>query len=205
MRTFQLIAALLLLFSLGCDKKYSAEQQPRKASKVTLTGMSPEKLVRTKYDGLRVICGLNTHPTWSPTAITLARAEWNILQDFSDSKSIEFAAEVVEGSRITVSVTLDRLTIISNLNLKDESGTEHLLKNTPVVQAQVSWKHKMPTHFQQGNTSRITMIEGIPAQLLTLSTTTAESDANDQIHHVRITCQTLAVAKPEYQDEHVKK
>lgn len=196
---------LTLGLTSACAKRYSTDPQPKKASKVNLTGLTTEKIVRTKYEGLKVVCTMNAEPSGSASPIELAMAEWNILQEFADSRSLEFSAQISETVRVDIVVQLDRLTILPNVSVRDDAGSEYVMKNSPTIQARLDWRHTVGTLIQKGITTRIAMTEGLPTALVSLNTTVLTAEPADQIHRLRIQCETIAKPKPEYADEFTKR
>ncbi len=200
-----LLVAAVFFSLLGCAKRYNTEGAGKAATKVNLTGLTAEKLTKTKYDSFKVLCELAIHPHWTHKPLPLVRSEWNVLQDFGDSRTADLWVPLSDSTVVKVKVSLDRLVVLPSLQTRDENGVEFLVKNTPIVHARLEWTHTVGSVKQKGSTPRIALVEGLPAELLQLDTQSEDADQNADIRKIHVGCQIQASPKPQYRDELTRK
>lgn len=202
----------------GLLKQLSEKQalKNQEASEEQLAKLSPEEILKTKYDQAELDCTLNFPVTVSnqgtqttdPASTSL---KWDLLENYSDTEVLPFEVQAASGSVDLVGqLKIDKVEIIPSIDI-NQDGTNYQLQYTPHLTGSFTAKTAHPILIDQGSigvsvSDPFDLYENIPPSAsATESGSTQNPNQPDWIsYQLHLDCMFNTKLKPEYQNQWAK-
>jgi hypothetical protein len=212
---------VLMIFA-GCNSSDSSNTPPvsnpgtGSQSAPSLTGLSTEDTIKTKYDSAILHCELKF-----PFQVRVngqeqsdegaAAADWDLLKDYSEQKTLKMDAKSFN-THILVDLEIEKVEISGmQVNEDEATGAIYKTENSPVITGSYSYQSSNSVNVEgmvskPSGEGKFTFNEGITNTFVNVDTTGQLGDGSSSAYGytVQLGCELNTKLKPAYADQFSK-